>query len=334
MTADEFMAAHRPAWQRLEDLLRRMRGGRLRGMSEDDVLALGHLYRQATSDLAVARRDYPYDRVAPYLNGLVARAHSLIYRDEAMDTSRLALFYRETFPRAFRATLPFTTVAFLLTAVPALICFIVCVGTPDAAYVLLPGTAEQLLPVVQSHHLWFNNSPGGSESTVSAFIMTNNIQVSLLAFAGGALLGLLSLYVLVFNGIMLGTIAGVVQHYGLSLGLWSFIAAHGVIELSVIFISGGCGLQLAWAILHPGLRARGEAVLLSGRRALILILGAVPLLIVAGTLEGFLSPSHAPALLKLGVGFVTGVLLYGYLFSAGRPRPARRSLLVAPSANG
>src|SRR5579885_2362154 len=123
MTVDEFVAAHRPDWQRLEDLLTRLRGGRLSGLSDDDVLAFGHLYRQATSDLAVARRDYPYDRVATYLNGLVGRAHPFVYRDEAMDAGRLTRFYRETFPQAFRRTGPFTLAAFLLTLVPALLSF-------------------------------------------------------------------------------------------------------------------------------------------------------------------------------------------------------------------
>jgi uncharacterized membrane protein SpoIIM required for sporulation len=327
VTVDDFVAAHRPDWQRLEDLLRRMHGGRLRGLSDDDVLAFGHLYRQSTSDLAVARRDYPYDPVTSYLNGLVARAHPFVYRGEAMDVGRLAGFYRVTFPRAFRRTLPFTATAFLLTLVPALVCFCITAVRPDAAYVLLPGVADQLLPIVQHHHLWFN-SPSGSQSYVSSFIMTNNIKVALIAFAGGILLGLLSVYILVTNGIMLGTVAGVVQYYGLSLGLWSFIAAHGVIELSVIFISGGCGLQLGWAVLHPGLRTRADACMQAGRTAMVLMLGAVPLLVVAGILEGFLSPSHAPAVLKLGAGLLTGVLLYGYLFTAGRPRRAPRAALA------
>ena len=327
MTLDDFVAAHKPGWQRLESLLQRMRGGRLSGLTADDVLAFGHLYRQATSDLAVARRDYPYDRTTIYLNGLVARAHPFIYRGDPTDSGRVTDFYRRTFPLAFRRTLPFTVFALLLTAAPGLVCFLVTAVRPDASYVLLPGTAERLLPIVQQHHLWFN-SPSGSESYVSSFIMTNNIKVALIAFAGGALLGSLSIYILVFNGIMIGTLAGVVQHYGLSLGLWSFIAAHGVIELSVIFISGGCGLQLGWAMLHPGLQTRSNAVVEAGRTAMILILGAVPLLVVAGTLEGFLSPSPAPAVLKFGVGLLTGLLLYSYLFRAGRSHQERRSGLT------
>lgn len=330
MSVDDFVGAHRPEWQRLEDLLQRMGGGSLSGLSDDDVLAFGHLYRQATSDLAVARRDFPYDQATTYLNGLVARTHPFVYRGEAVDRRRLSAFYAETFPHTFRRTLPFTLIALLLSLLPGLLCYGITVFRPDAAYILLPGTAEQLLPIVQQHHLWFN-SPGGSQSYVASFIMTNNIKVALFAFAGGALLGLFTIYILIYNGIMIGTLAGVVQHYGLSLGLWSFIAAHGVIELSVIFIAGGCGLQLGWAILHPGLRTRGEALVVAARVAMVLILGAVPLLMIAGTLEGFLSPSHAPALLKLGVGLLSGVLLYGYLFTAGRSRPVRRPGFGSPS---
>ena len=332
MSIEVFVGAHRPDWQRLEDLLRRMRGGRLSGLSDDDVLAFGHLYRQVTSDLAVACRDYPYDQVTTYLNGLVARAHPFVYRGEAMDSGRLRHFYSRTFPRAFRRTSLFTLAAVLLTALPALACYVVCLARPDAAYVLLPGTADRLVPIVQQHHLWFNDSPGGSESYVASFIMTNNIKVALIAFAGGILLGLLTVYILVYNGIMLGTLAGVVQHYGLSLGFWSFVVGHGVLELSVIFIAGGCGLQLGWALLRPGLYKRADACIAAARTAMILILGAVPLLVVAGTIEGFLSPSPAPALLKLGVGLLTGALLYGYLLVAGRTRRAARRAFMMASA--
>jgi uncharacterized membrane protein SpoIIM required for sporulation len=331
MSIEQFTRARQTGWQRLEELLPRLRGGRPRGLSADEVVAFGHLYRQATSDLAIAQRDYPYDRVTLYLNGLVARAHPQVYRSEAMDRARFSSFYHSTFPGAFRQALPFTAAALLCTLLPAVACFLLAVVRPSVAYVLLPGTAERLLPIVQQHRLWFN-SIGGSDSLMSSLIMTNNIRVALIAFAGGALLGLPTIYILIFNGIMIGTLAGVVQYYGLSLGFWSFVVGHGVLELSVIFIAGGCGLQLGWAVVHPGLLRRIDACLAAGRRAMVLILGAVPLLVVAGLIEGFLSPSAAPALLKLGVGLLTGLLLYAYLLLGGRKEPAHATKRVESPA--
>jgi uncharacterized membrane protein SpoIIM required for sporulation len=154
--------------------------------------------------------------------------------------------------------------------------------------------------------------------------MTNNIQVAILAFAGGTLLGVFTLYLLAQNGLMLGIVAGASQALGFAPNLWGFVAAHGVIELSVIFIAGGAGLQLGWSVIRPGLLTRRAALVLAARRAAQLLLGCIPLLMIAGTIEGFVSPSDLPLAAKLAVSFTSGVLMYGYLLLAGRePKQAR-----------
>jgi uncharacterized membrane protein SpoIIM required for sporulation len=149
--------------------------------------------------------------------------------------------------------------------------------------------------------------------------MTNNIQVTFIAFAGGITFGLFTLYVLFMNGILLGSVAGVSHLYDFSDNLWGFVAAHGVVELSVIFIAGGAGLQLGWSILRPGLLTRRAALVVAARRAVQLLFGCVPLLVLAGLIEGFVSPSDVlPLWFKLFVSFSSGVLLYSYLLLAGR----------------
>jgi uncharacterized membrane protein SpoIIM required for sporulation len=155
--------------------------------------------------------------------------------------------------------------------------------------------------------------------------MTNNIQVAILAFAFGMTLGLGTAWVLVTNGLQLGAIFGIVTRYGLGDDLLGFVSAHGVIELSVICLAGGAGFMLADAVLRPGLLTRGEALRLAAQRAVRLLLGGASLLVVAGTLEGFLSPSGAPDWVKYGVGLLTGVLLYSYWLLAGRERTPNRS---------
>ena len=133
MTVDEFIGAKRFAWQRLEALLDKSGGGRLSALSASELHELGALYRQTTSDLAVARRDYASHRVTEFLNGLVGRAHAEVYRNEATTWRRLRNAVVRTFPRVWRATTPFTFAAALLFLVPALVAGVVSYLAPAEA---------------------------------------------------------------------------------------------------------------------------------------------------------------------------------------------------------
>jgi uncharacterized membrane protein SpoIIM required for sporulation len=224
-------------------------------------------------------------------------------------------FFVHDFPREFRATAPFTLLAFLMFALPAAAGYVVALWNPPAAERVLPPPLTQL---VREGRLW-TEIPGEIRSLAASIIMANNIQVSILAFAGGILLGTLSVYVLVQNGLMLGAIFGYTQVYGLAGDLAAFVSPHGYIELSVVFISGGAGLQMAWALLHPGLLRRRDALGLAARRAVLMIVGAIPLLVIAGLIEGFVSPSDLPRELKYAIGPTTALVLYAFLLA---PSPA------------
>lgn len=311
---ERFVAQRRPVWRRLESILDNVQSRGIRSLSEEDVEALGRLYRQVTSDLAIARRDYPQDRVTTYLNQLVARAHPHIYRKETLALRRIASFFLFGFPRAFRETWRYTAVALALFAVPALLAAITILVVPETAHALVPAS---VLRSVERNEMW-TDIPAEIRSLASAFIMQNNIQVAILAFAGGLPLGLLTFYILVFNGLQIGAVAAVCQQHGLSLALWSFVLPHGIVELTVVFIAGGSGLLLGHALLSPGLFSRRDALILAGRKAVRLIVGCVPLLVVAGTIEGFVSPSSLHPAAKIAFGLGTGVLLYGYLLFSRR----------------
>jgi uncharacterized membrane protein SpoIIM required for sporulation len=320
MVAEDFINAKRPTWERLEHLLGKAQSARLAALSAEELYELGRLYRQATSDLAVARRDFPRHRVTEFLNGLVGRAHGAVYQNEATTWGRLRDFVVLTFPQTWRTTLPFTLVAFLFFALPAVIAFFVAYNDPSQAGLLFPG-AEYIAEQIQNQEEWWleiNDSRSGN----AALIASNNILVTIQAFAGGMLLGLLTIYAMIFNGLMLGVIGGLSAFYGFSARLWGFIAAHAAIELSVIFFAGGAGLQLAWAILHPGLLSRGAALRVAAQRAIVIMIGCVPLLMIAGTIEAFISPSALPVWVKLAVSFGTGLALYSYLIGVGRHAPA------------
>jgi len=310
---ERFVHNRQADWERLAYLLNRARRG-LQKLSAAEIEELGALYRAATSDLALAQRDFGQQQVTTYLNQLVGRAHALIYRGEPLGWRRILHFFWVTFPRLYRQTLPFTLSALGLFLLPALVAGLLTAQSTTAAEWLGLG---DVLPYLESGSLWTDIS-APERPFISSFIMTNNIQVGFVAFAGGVLVGLPTVYVMISNGLHIGGILGLTAQFGLADELLTFIIGHGVIELSVIFVAGGAGLQLGWALLRPGLYRRRDALTRAGRRAVRLIVGCMPLLVVAGLIEGFISPSHWPALAKAGVGLGSGALLYGYWARAGR----------------
>ncbi len=316
MNVDQFVQQRQTHWQRLELLISRSQD-KAYTLPEHELEELGRLYRQATSDLALAQRDFGGHRVGGYLNRLVGQTHALIYQGEPLTRRGLVRFFTESFPRLYRHILSYTTVAFLLFLLPALVGFGVVWQQPDAIYVLLGPGISDLVHTVEAGEMWTEIAPT-VRATASTAIMTNNIRVSFLAYAGSMTGGLLTLYVLIFNGLNIGAIFGLLQAHGMSGGLAEFITAHGFIELSVIFLAGGCGLYVGDGLVRPGLLARRDALVRRGRETVALILGCIPLLILAGLIEGFLSPSGLHWGIKLGVGLVTGVLLHGYWLRMAR----------------
>jgi uncharacterized membrane protein SpoIIM required for sporulation len=317
--ADRFIVRRRDEWARLEALLVASRHREAAPQLEE----LGWRYREASADLAVARRDYPTDPVTHYLNDLVERAYRRLYGRRHRGAAAIWRFYRSEFPLLFRRTFRYTAAAFALVLTAFLVAYLATFLRPSLAESFVPG-GSGVIETIRQGQTWFDTPPA-ERPFASSFIMTNNIRVTLLCFAGGVLLGIPTVLVLLQNGLQVGAIAGLTQVYGIHGALWSFVAAHGFLELSVIFISGGAGLRVARAIIRPGLQSRREAIAMAGRAATLLACGCVPLLVVAGTLEGFVSPSDLPGLLKFAIGMATGVILYSYLWLGGREPASERT---------
>ncbi|HTZ53737.1 MAG TPA: stage II sporulation protein M [Candidatus Acidoferrum sp.] len=323
MTQATFVERRTAAWSELDALLRRAGRRGLRRLQPEEVEQIGRLYRAVTSDLAYASGRGYDGRLIIYLNRLVARAHAYVYGSAAATGwQRIARFYAQTFPREFRRSFVYIGICAAITVAAAVVAYVLVRTHPADAYALLP---DQLIPAQIRKSLHDSNfafDPSTSPAVASA-IITNNIRVAIVAFAGCATLGLLTLWIIFFNGLMLGSVGALFTNAGFGADYWATVAPHGVIELTAIQIAGGAGLLISAGILAPGRLRRRDAIAAAARRAGVLIAGVASMLLVAGTIEGFFSPLRLPASDRIGVGVVTAVALILYFGFTGRARASR-----------
>lgn len=316
MPIDRFINERKTVWQRLEELLHLLDRMTLRKLHREEVRELGRIYRRTASDLAIARAESRDPRLINYLNNLVIRAHGRIYRADAEGGQRIRNFFGRDFPQTFRRTWRYTAVAFAVFWIFTAIFFVGSRLDPDFSE--FAGISPYFREVVinQRTHWWERlneaNQVGSSQ------IFTNNIRVTFYAFALGAIFGIGTLYVLAFNGASFGAIIALTYRAGFGNDLMSFVVGHGVIELSCIFIAGGAGLLIGTALMMPGDLSRADALKSRGMEAVRLVIGCVPVLVVAGIIEGFISPQPIPVAIKISIGVLTGITLWSYLFLAGR----------------
>jgi uncharacterized membrane protein SpoIIM required for sporulation len=317
MSSNRFINERKGAWQRLEDLLKLLDQMSLRRLHREEVRELGRIYRRTSSDLAIARAESRDPRLVNYLNSLVIRAHGRIYRAGALEGgTRLRYFFARDFPQTFRRTWRYTAAAFAVFMVFALAGFL---GTwHDAEFSALAGVSPEWRAENTDAGLRWWKSLNDANQIGGAAIMTNNIQVMFYAFAFGALVGLGTLYIMAMNGASIGAVLALTYRAGFGHELVAFMAGHGVIELTCIFIAGGAGLLVGGAILFPGDLSRFDSLRLGGRDSIQLIVGCIPLLILAGIIEGFISPAPISPAFKYGIAAATGLALYTYLLLAGR----------------
>ena len=290
-------------------------------LDHKDLQELGLLYRQTASDLAIAREDITSSQLAAYLNSLLGRAHNLIYMGNKPKVAGIVRFYSETYPRIFRELWPQTLLAFAIFAVTGLAAFILTMRDPTFAHRLL-GT--HMMETIEKREMW-THSIVTIKPLAASSIMTNNLSVAFATFASGITGGVGTVWMMVLNGLLIGVIGAATLQAGMAGQLWTFVVPHGVLELPAIFIAGGAGFEIARGMLFPGLLPRRESLARAGGRAAQLLLGTIPMLIVAGVIEGFLSPSETAAPLKFLFGAVMFAALVTYLMRAQQVRKPEES---------
>lgn len=300
-------------WARLEALLDACGKRGVRALNHRELQELALLYRQTAADLSTARADAASAPLAQYLNALLGRAHNHVYTSAPGGPRAVLHFYTHLFPRIFRDTWRYTAAAIAVFLAGALIGIVLSYTDPGFDRFVLGG---QMLDTIEQQQMW-THSILAIKPLASSGIMTNNLAVSFAACATGILAGLGTFYMMAFNGLMLATVAGACQRAGLGLSLWSFVAPHGSLELPAIMIAGGAGFILARGVLQPGLLSRRDSLARAGGQAVRLLLGVIPMLVIAGVIEAFVSPTDLPVPLKFTIGGGLFVLLLVYLLAAG-----------------
>lgn len=317
MISTHWIEKRRLHWARLEQLLDQTTRRGLPNLNRTELQELGLLYRQIAADLATLRQDRGSVHFARNLNQLLARAHNIIYSTKKSNPSAIIGFFCRSYPSVFRKNLRFVEAAFALFLVSAVVGAALTYQDSDFKLTIL---GPQMVKTIEKREMW-THSIVGIKPLASSEIMTNNLSVGFLTFALGITAGLGTIYMLLFNGLLIGVIGMACHLAGMSLKLWEFVAPHGVLELPAIFIAGGAGLKIAAGLLFPGYLPRRESLARAGTQAVQLLLGTIPILILAGTIEGFVSPTALAIGLKFALAAALFVLLLTYLF--GVPEPAK-----------
>lgn len=317
MDGRRWLARQEPQWRQFEALLQQAEQHGLKNMTGRDVQHLSGLYRMVTADLARARARQVGPGVTDQLKQLTLRGYAQIYQGGRRPAWRsIWEFICWGFPAVVRETWMYTGLATVMFLVGGVMGWWYTWRDPAFMKVVIP---PQIIDMVQEEGKLWMGSIVGREPLASSSIMQNNISVTFSTFAGGILAGLGTLYILWINGLSIAAIATLVGQNKLAYPFWAFVSPHGALELPAIFLAGGAGLLLARAVVFPGRYQRLAALQHYGGQAIQLMFGVVPMLIIAGGIEGFFSPSPVvPAPIK----YVAGLsLLWGLLFYLRRQSP-------------
>ncbi len=320
MNIQRWIARKEPNWKQLDALLTKVEKKGLRTLKAEEIRGMASLYRAVSADLARARTNQVGNTLVQSLQSLASRAYSQIYQgDRRQEWQAVGEFYRWGFPAIVQQTFAYTALATAIFITGALVAW--WFAWQDPAFIALVAPAELITKVRDHGELWMGKIVG-SEPLASSGIMVNNLVVSFRVVAGGLTLGIATVIMLAFNGVMIGAIGTLVGQNNLGYPFWAFVLPHGALELPAIFLAGGAGFLLARALLFPGHYRRVDALKIYGSQAAQLVYGIVPMLVIAGTIEGFFSPSPiipSPVKYLVGTAIFAGLIIY-----CSRQKPTSR----------
>ncbi|MBU3074518.1 stage II sporulation protein M [Clostridium estertheticum] len=306
MKEEQFIKINSDTWRELEDFSIIINKKGVKKLPSEDVVKFLQIFRSCSHNLAYATTHYPKSKVVSYLNSLVSKCHNHVYAVKKISPSSLIKYITYDFPLLLKKYKWFIISSFSFFALGVILSMILVLINVNNASMFLP---SDLISTIKSG----NSGPKQWNSPLmSSNIMVNNISVSLKAFVMGITLGIGTIYVLFFNGALMGALTVLEYTYGNPINYWSLILPHGIIELTAIFISGAAGLMIAKSMLLPGEYSRKHALIKGAKESISLIIGVTFMLIIAGIIEGFFTPLNISESSKLIFAGVSAILLTVY----------------------
>ncbi|MES9861070.1 MAG: stage II sporulation protein M [Candidatus Thiodiazotropha sp. LLP2] len=323
MKQQQFETENQPLWDEMESLMADLQLNRhKRQLTTEQQLSFPALYRQTCSHYALARSRGFSPALVEQLHSLVLRGHPLLYRFRGAWLWRTMQFIFAGFPRAVRRNRGYFFVSLLAFLLPAVVMGGACYFNEDLLYTVM---SESMVGQMEQNYDPANDRPGRAveRSSETDFMMfgyyiMNNIGIGFRTFATGILFGLGSLFLLMFNGLVIGGVAGHLSQLGYHDTFWPFVSGHGSFELTAIVISGAAGLILGHALLSPGQQTRLQALKKGALNALPLVMGAALMLLFAAFIEAFWSSSTLSIAIKYSVAALLWSVVVLYLVFTGR----------------
>ncbi|HVZ29285.1 MAG TPA: stage II sporulation protein M [Asticcacaulis sp.] len=324
LKSQKFREARQGDWRALNNALDRAEKGGLGRFSIDEILNLPVLYRSAMSSLSMAQSISLDRNLITYLQALCVRAYVYIYGPQTRFKDVLKDFFVDTWPSSLRKLWAELWLAFLITVGGALIGWLMCAHDSSWYNMFLPPAESQGRDVSASVQFLRETLGPDKEnhalSPFAVFLMTHNTQVSIMAFALGAIFGLPTIALLIENGINLGAMLWLFYSKGLGIDFTAWLFIHGTTEMSAIIIAGACGFHIARRLMFPGDLPRKEALAAAGRLTGAVMIGVALMLTVAGCLEGIGRQTIVQTWARLLIGGVMLVLWWGYFLLVGRKK--------------
>ncbi|GGO98704.1 stage II sporulation protein M [Stakelama pacifica] len=321
-TAHHFREERATDWATLEELLDRVEKKSPRKLSEEELIALPRLYRATLSALSVARETSLDAAMIAYLESLSTRAYFILYGCRDSWPLQMADFFRSGWPQAVRALLPEILVTSLLLIASIFAGYQLVSHDPSWFHAIISeelaaGRDMQASTEALRESLYDAPQKGGLEIFATA-LFTHNSQIAILAFALGFALGIPTLLLVAQNGAMAGALFAVYVPHGLGIGLLGWLSIHGTTEFGAIILAAAAGLHIGRAVAFPGEQSRMAAAALAGRRAAVVMIGVILMLLIAGLLEGFGRQLIRQDDARLAIAGVMVLLWIGYFSLAGR----------------